>query len=1053
MIKKCLIVLSGLTLILLTNLWGQLYNFKRYSIEENLPRSGVYSLWEDSQGFLWIGTEGGGVSVFDGEKFTTYTTEDGLASNIIRVVFEDERGHLWFGTQGNGVSEFDGKNFITHDTSSGLSFDDIRSISQDNRGYLWLGTFGGGLNRLDLNKSRDDKDFISVFSQEDGLAHNRVRAILKDSQGTMWFGTDGGISSYNGRSFTNFTTEHGLPHNRILSIFEDGSKNLWFGTLDGIVRYDRQNFKLYTTEDGLIHNRVRAIAQDHYGNFWFGTRDGVSKFNGTSFIHFTEQQGLSNNRIRSIILDSLGDLWFGTYFGGINKYTGDEFVHYTETDGLLSHQVLSIASDLNGNIWLGTFEGVSHLIFQENKLQRIINITEKDGLINGVVHSILRDDKERFWFGTENGISIYDGDQFRSLTEEDGLSGSEIFALLQESKEIFWIGTNNGLDRLTLNNNQFSNPSIYNFSENLDTAGRSVSALYRDNKGHLWIGFRDGGLSIYTGDAVINPQENNSQINRVSAIIGESEGNIWIATDGYGIFKYAGDDLASPSFQQYSTQNGLKSNFIYFLVLDDEGNLWAGTEKGVNKISPDFTDVKHFGLDEGFIGIETNPNAVCKDPKGKIWFGTIKGVTCYNVLAGRINKIPPYVHITGVHVASNGKEVDMSPYLKGFTSRFFLPQELELPHNKNNISFEFIGISLKIPSRVSYSWKLEGFDNDWLPPDEKHEVTYTNLSPGDYTFLVKASNDDGIWNQESAKFSFKIRPPFWKSWWFFAACGFIALALFVMYVKIREQVLVKEKQILEEKVKERTVEINRQKEEIEAEKTKSENLLLNILPKDAAEELKLRGKTSPKHFDSVTILFTDFVGFTQITEKLSHEELVEELDRYFIRFDEIIESYNLEKIKTIGDSYMCAGGIRVQDKQGPVRTVLAGLEMQRFIRDANVGKKFKSQIFWHLRVGINTGSIIAGVVGKKKFTYDIWGDTVNIASRMETSGEAGKVNISGTTYAQVKEFFICTHRGKIPAKNKGHIDMYFVEKIKPEFSINQEGIFANDAFFNAIQKK
>ena len=1052
MIKKHLMIIVGLSLLLLSSLQAQLYNFKRYSIEENLPRSGVYSLWEDRQGFLWIGTEGGGVSVFDGERFITYTTEDGLALNIVRVVFEDEQGHLWFGTQGRGLSEFDGKNFITYDTSLGLSSDDIRFISQDNRGFLWVGTFGGGLCRLDLSKSKKDEAFITVFSQEEGLLNNRVRAIMKDSQGIMWFGTDGGISSYNGRTFTNFTAENGLPHNRILTIFEDGLKNLWFGTLGGVVRYDRQNFKVYTTDDGLIHDRVRAIAQDQFGNLWFGTRDGISRFDGTSFTHFTEQQGLSNNRIRSILLDSLGDLWFGTFFGGINKYIGDEFVHYTETDGLLSNQVLSISTDTIGNIWLGTFEGVSQLVFQENKLQKVINITEDDGLINSVVLSIFRDDQERLWFGTEGGISVYDGDQIRSLTEDDGLSGNEISAIIQESKDIFWIGSNNGLDRIVLNNNQISNPAIYNFTENINLAGRSVSALYKDNMGNLWIGFRDGGLSIYTGETVLNSQENNPQINRVSAIIGEKDGNVWIATDGYGIFKYAGNDLKSPFFKQYTTLNGLKSNFIYLLVLDDEGHLWAGTEKGVNKISPDFSDLKHFGVDEGFIGIETNRNAVCKDPRGKIWFGTIKGVTCYNILAERINKTPPFTHITGVRVTSNGNNIDVSPYCIGYTNRYFLPQELELPHNKNNISFEFIGISLKIPSRVNYSWKLEGFDKEWLPPDRQREVTYTNLSPGDYTFLVKASNDDGIWNQESAKFDFKIRPPFWKSWWFFAACGFIALALFVMYVKIREQVLVKEKQILEEKVKERTIEINRQKEEIEVEKTKSENLLLNILPKDAAEELKLRGKASPKHYDSVTILFTDFVGFTRITEKLSHDELVEELDRYFIRFDEIIESYNLEKIKTIGDSYMCAGGLRIQDKQSPVRTVLAGLEMLRFINDANVGKKFKSQIVWHLRVGINTGSVIAGVVGKKKFTYDIWGDTVNIASRMETSGEAGKVNISGKTYALVKDFFICTHRGKIPAKNKGHIDMYFIEKINPELSINGEGIYPNDSFFENFKK-
>jgi class 3 adenylate cyclase len=170
-----------------------------------------------------------------------------------------------------------------------------------------------------------------------------------------------------------------------------------------------------------------------------------------------------------------------------------------------------------------------------------------------------------------------------------------------------------------------------------------------------------------------------------------------------------------------------------------------------------------------------------------------------------------------------------------------------------------------------------------------------------------------------------------------------------------------------------------------------------------------------------------------------------------VRFDEIIENYNIEKIKTVGDSYMCAGGVQVQDKNNPINTVLAGLEMQRFIFDSNVSKKLNNELPWNIRVGINTGEVIAGVVGKKKFTYDIWGDSVNVASRMESGGEVGKVNISGSTYELVKEFFVCTYRGKISAKNKGNIDMYFVEKIKPEYSVNGEGLFPNDDFISRLR--
>ncbi|NJL13420.1 MAG: hypothetical protein HC913_10720 [Microscillaceae bacterium] len=229
-------------------------------------------------------------------------------------------------------------------------------------------------------------------------------------------------------------------------------------------------------------------------------------------------------------------------------------------------------------------------------------------------------------------------------------------------------------------------------------------------------------------------------------------------------------------------------------------------------------------------------------------------------------------------------------------------------------------------------------------------------------------------------------------------------------------------------------EINQQKEEIEAqrdvierEKVKSDELLLNILPFEVAVELKERGEATPRHYELVTVLFTDFKGFTNISAKLSPEEVIYELDRCFQAFDEIITRHNLEKIKTIGDAYMCAGGIPIPNTTNPVDAVQAGLEIQSFMQALKAEKEAQGKESWEIRCGIHSGPLVAGVVGKKKFAYDIWGDTVNTSSRMESSGIVGQVNISGTTYELIKDFFICTHRGKIPAKNKGDVDMYLVE--------------------------
>jgi class 3 adenylate cyclase len=214
---------------------------------------------------------------------------------------------------------------------------------------------------------------------------------------------------------------------------------------------------------------------------------------------------------------------------------------------------------------------------------------------------------------------------------------------------------------------------------------------------------------------------------------------------------------------------------------------------------------------------------------------------------------------------------------------------------------------------------------------------------------------------------------------------------------------------------------------LDKQKNEIEGLLLNILPKEVAVELQRTGHATPRHYDSVSVMFTDFKSFTVIADNMSPKDLVEELDACFIAFDGIIEKYDLEKIKTIGDSYMCAGGIPVADETHVLKIVKAGLEIQQYITEYNERRREKDLEPWNIRIGIHVGPIVAGVVGKKKYAYDIWGSTVNIASRMESNGEPGKVNISSATYEMIKDYYECSHRGKISAKNIGEIDMYFIE--------------------------
>jgi PAS domain S-box-containing protein len=246
-------------------------------------------------------------------------------------------------------------------------------------------------------------------------------------------------------------------------------------------------------------------------------------------------------------------------------------------------------------------------------------------------------------------------------------------------------------------------------------------------------------------------------------------------------------------------------------------------------------------------------------------------------------------------------------------------------------------------------------------------------------------------------------------------------------------------------------EIEEQKRLIEGEQEKSERLLLNILPFEVARQLKSKGKAGTRYYRNVTVMFTDFKDFSKNTRELEPTDLVDILDDYFAKFDEITGKHYLEKIKTIGDAYMCAGGLPLRNKSNPVDAVLAGLEIQDYINRIK-GENRPGIPSWDLRIGIHTGPVVAGVVGRKKFAYDIWGETVNTASRMEQMGEIGQVNISGMTFDYIRDYFDCTYRGKIEAKNVGEMDMYYVNRIKPEFSIDAKGFEPNDEFFRIVNK-
>ncbi len=799
------------------NIWAQQHTFRRYSIEEDLPRAGVYDIIEDSRGYIWIGTEGGGVTRFDGYSFQTYNTQDGLCSNSIRCIFEDSFGNLWFGSDNNGVSRFDGTKFTNITKREGLSSNIVRAINEDQDHNLWLGTEGGGINRFSLfqfntsGKVSIEPEEITTFTKDDGLSSNLVRVITKDQHGRLWIGADGGLSVWVNERFYTYEFRKRFPNRIILDIFESKEGNIWIGTENGAIKFDGRQFHVFSMDRGLIHNRVKSITQDTKGNLWFGTLMGVSKFDGESFTSYTKVDGLSNDRIRKVFADSFGNVWLASYFGGVMKYSGDLFSTFKSgsTGGLASDQVTCIETDLYGNVWFGTWE---RMAIMRKHAGLFVAFIENGSLMSDRVNTMYSDLKHRMWVATSDGITIYDVENFNMVLKQ--LPIYSVTEILMPDTNNLWLGTSNGLINYKIDNlGEIELGSRTVYTEDDGMSGRRVSAIASDSKGNLWIGFSDGGLTVYSGTHYLgNPSL--SEIKHISSIV-THENEVWVGTENNGIYSFLlkDDGSISETPLHITKESGLTSEQISLLSFDKAGRLWAGTKNGIALIDQkDSMFVKHFGYQEGFSGVETMDNSVAIDSAGNIWFGTIRGAVRLNKNAELNDTIKPRTHITNLKIGFKDEDWEEFDFANGRHKWANLPINLRLPYDQRNLTFEFRGLSYRQPEKIKYKWKLEGFDEEWSPVTTLNQATYGNLPSGEYMFKVISSNGDGKWNHEPASFAFSVKEPFWQTFTFYFLLLSGILFIFIIGYQIKVYRLAKAKNELEIEVASRTLELEQEKE-------------------------------------------------------------------------------------------------------------------------------------------------------------------------------------------------------------------------------------------------
>jgi ligand-binding sensor domain-containing protein len=754
--------------------FSQAYQFRHYSVEDGLAQSQVYSICQDKKGYMWFATYGGGVSKFDGRSFQSFNTSSGISSNRVWVTLPDKKGNLWLGTD-EGLSCYDGLRFFKAGEKDSITKARIYAMSLDKQGNIWSASSGMGIFAY------DGKNFKN-FREKDGIPMDRVYAAACDSNGLMWFGTYGkGVFSFDGKSVKTYTTADGLNSDFILSLYTDKKGVLWAGTNDGLCRFDGKKISSFSEKEFPKVN-VNTIYQDSKGFMWIGTNgNGIYKYNPSknTFQQYNYETGLDNKQIYAICEDHEGNMWFGTFGGGVSKLSKLTFRYITSREGLLNSSVWAVCRDSKNNLWLGT-NGGGLSRFDGKTLK---HFTTKEGLSHEMIYCIREDSKGNLWIGTDGGLSKFDGNKFRNYTMKEGLPNNSIWYIMEDTQGMLWLGSNGGITRFDPANGQSTT-----WSEKDGLGNYRVRYIHEDRNRNIWIATNGGGINIFNPDKAeagaknfrtIN-KENGLSNNIVFSITEDHQGNFWFGTFGGGLVRYSpGKD--KNQFSYITTTNGLNNDQIMSMAIDKNEQLWIGTINGLNKLdlnkynTSGKTEVIYYGKEEGFKGIECNQNSVYLEKDGSIWFGTMKGAILYDPSKDFVNPVEPLTHITELKLFLS--TIDWKKQELKIDMNSGLPYELKLPYDQNHVTFEFTGLSFMIPEKVSYKFRLQGFEKEWSPVTKSTIATYANLNPGHYTFEVLAANNDGIWNSSPAKYSFDITPPFWETYWYYAAQVTILVSL------------------------------------------------------------------------------------------------------------------------------------------------------------------------------------------------------------------------------------------------------------------------------------